>query len=83
MAQVTIYLEDSLLQVAREAATRQSVSLSQWFSQFAAQEKKRQAQDWGLFFSQLDAISAPQDDPFPNPDALRRHEVADLPRETW
>ena len=28
MAQVTIYLEDSLLQVAREAATRQSVSLS-------------------------------------------------------
>lgn len=83
MAQVTIYLEDSLLQAAREAATRQRVSLSQWFSQFAAQEKRRQAQDWSHFFSQLDAISAPQDDAFPNPEVLRRHEVADLPREEW
>jgi hypothetical protein len=83
MAQVTIYIEDGALQAARTAAARQSLSLSQWFAQFAAQEKKRQAQDWDALFAQLDAISAPEADAFPDPETLRRNDVPDLPREPW
>lgn len=83
MAQVTIYLEDSALQAAREAAARHHLSLSQWFAQFARQEKQRQAQDWGSFFAQVDAISSPADDAFPDPETLRIHQVPDLPREPW
>jgi hypothetical protein len=83
MGQVTIYVEDGALQAAREAATRAQMSLSQWFAQFAAEEKRRQSKDWSAFFVEIDAMTAPGDDDFPDPDSLRRSDVPDLPRERW
>ena len=58
MAQVTIYVEDSALQAAREAAARAQMSLSQWFAQFAAEEKRRRTPNWDAFFAELDALQA-------------------------
>ena len=52
MAQVTIYVEDSALEAARQAAARAHMSLSQWFAQFAAAEQRRRsppAQRWSPF----------------------------------
>jgi hypothetical protein len=83
MGQVTIYVEDSALQAAREAAAREHMSLSQWFAQFAAEEKHRQSNDWGAFFAELDALASPGDDDFPDLERLRQTEVAELPRESW
>jgi hypothetical protein len=83
VGQVTIYVEDSALQAAREAATRAQMSLSQWFAQFAADEKKRQSKDWNAFFTEIDAMTAAGDDDFPDSGSLRRSDVPDLPRERW
>ena len=83
MAQVTIYLEDEALQAARAAAARQQVSLSQWFSQFAAEEKRRRSSDWASFFAELDALGTDGDDDFPTLEALRASQVPDLPRQSW
>lgn len=83
MGQVTIYVEDGALKAAREAASRAQMSLSQWFAQFAAEEKRRQAKDWNAFFGEIDAMTATGDDDFPDPSSLRRNEVPDLPRERW
>jgi hypothetical protein len=81
MAQVTIYVEDSALEAAREAAARAQMSLSQWFAQFAAAEKRRRTQNWDAFFAELDAMQAEGDDDFPLLESIRAHEVPDLPRE--
>ncbi len=83
MGQVTIYVEDSALQAARAAASRAQISLSQWFGQFAIDEKKRQSQSWSDFFAELDALKTAGDDDFPDPETLQRHDVPDLPREPW
>ena len=83
MAQVTIYLEDQALQAARAAAARQQLSLSQWFAQFAAEEKRRQHNDWAAFYAELDALGNPNDDDFPTLEALRASQVPDLPRQSW
>jgi hypothetical protein len=81
MAQVTIYVEDSALQAAREAAARAQMSLSQWFAQFAAEEKRRRTPNWDAFFAELDALQAAGDDDFPSLESIRAREVPDLPRE--
>ncbi len=83
MAQVTIYLEDQALQAARAAAARQQLSLSQWFAQFAAAEKRRQHNDWAAFYTELDALGTDGDDDFPTLEALRASQVPDLPRQSW
>lgn len=83
MGQVTIYVEDNALQAARKAAARAHMSLSQWFAQFAAEEKRRNSKDWRAFFAEIDAMTSPGDDDFPDPESLRRGDVPDLPRERW
>lgn len=83
MGQVTIYVEDAALQAARDAAAREHMSLSQWFAQFATQEKQRQTKDWRAFFAELDALTTPGDDDFNDLAHLRQSEVPDLPRESW
>ena len=83
MAQVTIYVEDEALQAARAAAARQQLSLSQWFAQFAAAEKRRHQSDWATFYAELDALGHPGDDDFPTLEALRAGQVPDLPRQSW
>ena len=35
MGQVTIYVEDSALEAAKQAAEKSKVSVSQWFAKFA------------------------------------------------
>lgn len=81
MAQVTIYVEDSALEAARQAAARAHMSLSQWFAQFAAAEQRRRSQSWNAFFAELDALQADGDDDFPTLESIRAQEVPDLPRE--
>lgn len=83
MGQVTIYVEDNALQAARKTAARAHMSISQWFAQFAAEEKRRNSKDWQAFFAEIDAMTSPGDDDFPDPGSLRRSDVPDLPRERW
>ena len=85
MSQVTIYLEEDSLAAAKAAAAaaRAKLSLSQWFAQFAAEEKKRQSQDWPTFFAELDSMQAVEDDDFPSLESLRGSDVPHLPRESW
>jgi len=83
MGQVTLYVEDSALQAAREAAARAQMSLSQWFAQFAAEEKRRQSKDWSAFFVEIDAMTTSGDNDFPEPGSLRHSDIPDLPRERW
>ena len=70
------------LQAAREAAARAQMSLSQWFAQFAAEEKRRRTPNWDAFFAELDGLQAAGDDDFPSLESIRAQEVPDLPRET-
>lgn len=62
MAQVTIYVEDSALEAAREAAARAQMSLSKWFSQFAEAEKTKLATDRQTFWAGIDSLRQPGDD---------------------
>ena len=82
MGQVTIYVEDSALEAAKQAAEKSKVSVSQWFAKFAVEEKRRQTQDWDSFFAEIDALGGSLDD-FPSLEEIRAGEVPDLPREPW
>ena len=82
MGQVTIYVEDSALEAAKQAAEKSKVSVSQWFAKFAVEEKRKQTQDWDSFFAEIDATGGSPDD-FPSLEEIRANEVPDLPREPW
>ena len=82
MGQVTIYVEDSALEAAKQAAEKSKVSVSQWFAKFAVEEKRKQTQDWDSFFAEIDALGGSPDD-FPSLEEIRVNEVPDLPREPW
>jgi hypothetical protein len=82
MGQVTIYVEDSALEAAKQAAEKSKVSVSQWFAKFAVEEKRKQTQDWDSFFAEIDALGGSSDD-FPSLEEIRANEVRDLPREPW
>ena len=77
MGQVTIYVEDSALEAAKQAAEKSKVSVSQWFAKFAVEEKRRQTQDWDSFFAEIDALGGSPDD-FPSLEELRAGEVLSL-----
>ena len=62
MAQVTIYVEDSALQAAREAAARGQMSVSKWFAQFAEAERAKLATDRQAFWAEIDGMKRPGDD---------------------
>jgi cupin superfamily acireductone dioxygenase involved in methionine salvage len=83
MGQVTIYVEDSALDAAKQAAERSKVSVSQWFAKFAIEEKHKQTQDWDAFFQEIDRLRGNAEDDFPSLEDIRATQVADLPRETW
>jgi len=82
MGQVTIYVEDSALEAAKQAAEKSKVSVSQWFAKFAVEEKRKQTQDWDSFFAEIDAMGGSPSD-FPSLEEIRANEVPDLPREPW
>jgi hypothetical protein len=54
MSQVTIYLEEETLALAKAAAARAKMSLSKWFAQFAEAEKTKPKADLGAFMDELD-----------------------------
>lgn len=57
MSQVTIYLEDDTLEAAKRAATRDGLSLSRWFAQFAEAERAKAGQaDLRAAMSEIDRL---------------------------
>lgn len=62
MTQVTIYLEDDTLAVAKAAASRSKLSVSKWFAQFAVAEKAKLGKDRGHFWAEIDRLREPSDD---------------------
>jgi hypothetical protein len=62
MSQVTIYLEEETLALAKAAAARAKMSLSKWFAQFAEAEKAKQPQDLQQLIEDLDRRFGPEDD---------------------
>jgi hypothetical protein len=56
MAQVTIYLPSSTLEVVRSVAAKEELSVSQWFAQYAHAQEKKASKSWTHFLDDLDAI---------------------------
>ncbi len=86
MGQITIYVEDSALAAAKEAATRAKVSVSQWFAKFAIEEKQKQSQGWDEFFTEIDRLNVKQDGPDGWDDLLAHRYQGlgtDVPRESF
>ncbi len=87
MGQVTTDVEDSALDVAKRAAERAQISVSEWFSRFAIEEQSRQTRSWDAFFAKIDRLRNGNGDgggnDFPSLEEIRAHEVPDSPREAW
>ena len=83
MGQVTIYVEDSALEAAKQAASRAHVSVSQWFAKFAIEERKTQGQSWEAFFAEIDRLRDEGGDDFPTLQEIRATDVPDSPRSSW
>jgi hypothetical protein len=56
MAQVTIYLPSSTLEVVKSVAAKEELSVSQWFAQFAHAQEKKATKSWTHFLDDLDDI---------------------------
>lgn len=56
MAQVTIYLPTSTLEVVKSVAAKEELSVSQWFAQYAHAQEKKVSKSWSHFLDDLDAI---------------------------
>jgi hypothetical protein len=56
MAQVTIYLPSSTLEVVKSVAAKEELSVSQWFAQYAHAQEKKATKSWSHFLDDLDAI---------------------------
>jgi hypothetical protein len=62
MSQVTIYLEEETLALAKAAAARAKMSLSKWFAQFAEAEKAKPLPSWEEVFAEIDRLRDPESD---------------------
>jgi hypothetical protein len=62
MSQVTIYLEEETLALAKAAAARAKMSLSKWFAQFAEAEKTKPLRSWDEVFAEIDRLRDPESD---------------------
>jgi hypothetical protein len=56
MAQVTIYLPSSTLEVVKAVAAKEELSVSQWFAQYAHAQERKASKSWSHFLNDLDAI---------------------------
>jgi hypothetical protein len=56
MAQVTIYLPSSTLEVVKSVAAKEALSVSQWFAQYAHAQEKKASKSWTHFLDDLDSI---------------------------
>lgn len=54
MSQVTIYLEEDTLAIAKASAARAKMSLSKWFAQFAEAEKAKPGRSVAEILDELD-----------------------------
>jgi hypothetical protein len=59
MAQVTIYLPSSTLEIVKSVAAKEELSVSQWFAQYAHAQEKKTSKSWTYFLDDLDAIYGP------------------------
>ncbi len=59
MAQVTIYLPASTLDVVKSVAAKEDLSVSQWFAQYAHAQERKATKSWSHFLDDLDAIYGP------------------------
>jgi hypothetical protein len=62
MSQVTIYLEEETLALAKVAAARAKMSLSKWFAQFAEAEKTKPLRSWDEVYAEIDRLRDPESD---------------------
>jgi hypothetical protein len=62
MAQVTIYLEEDTLALAKAAAARARMSLSKWFAQFAEAERAKPLPSLNEMFAEIDRLRDPASD---------------------
>lgn len=62
MAQVTIYLEEDTLALAKAAAARARMSLSKWFAQFAEAERAKPLPSLNEMFAEIDRLRDPESD---------------------
>ncbi len=62
MSQVTIYLEEETLALAKAAAARAKMSLSKWFAQFAEAEKAKPLRSWDEVYSEMERLGDPRND---------------------
>ena len=62
MAQVTIYLEEDTLALAKAAAARAKMSLSKWFAQFAEAERAKPLPSLNEMFAEIDRLRDPESD---------------------
>jgi hypothetical protein len=83
MSQVTIYLEEETLALAKAAAARAKMSLSKWFAQFAEAEKAQKSGSLSEMFAEIDRLRADGCDDFPDLSELRATDSPELPREAW
>jgi hypothetical protein len=59
MAQVTIYLPATTLNVVKSIAAKEELSVSQWFAQYAHAQERKTTKNWSQFLDELDAIYGP------------------------
>ncbi len=62
MSQVTIYLEEETLALAKASAARAKLSLSKWFAQLAEAEKAKPLRSWDEVFAEIDQLRDPESD---------------------
>lgn len=62
MSQVTIYLEEETLALAKASAARAKMSLSKWFAQLAEAEKAKPLQSLDEMFAEIDRMRDPVSD---------------------
>ena len=75
MAQITIYLDDELIQKVKQASAEAKVSQSQWIADLIRQKSHT---DWPLAVREL----AGSWQVFPEQNELRGEQAEDLPRES-
>lgn len=79
MTQVTIYMDNSLLEVAKGSASAAQISLSRWMAELVKEKASNQAKAWPADF--WDMAGAWSESDFPDVDLVRADETVQAIRE--
>jgi len=84
MSQVTIYLDDDAIILAKSAATVAKLSLSAWISKLVKEQAPQvDANGYPVGFFNDMAANAQHWQDFPQAEALSNNGTPDLQREVW